>query len=80
MARERTRIEVIATGCVPADDEVEPTLDSVSTTFVFPCHFQRTAIQKDVDILKSGGVCVIDVHIDPGEEGNAAAMTTTRSA
>ena len=40
----------------------------------------RTAMAKGVDVLKSGGVCVIDVHIDPGEERNAAATTTTRSA
>jgi hypothetical protein len=31
-------------------------------------------------VLKSGGVCVIDVHIDPGEERSAAATTTTRKA
>jgi thiamine pyrophosphate-dependent acetolactate synthase large subunit-like protein len=40
----------------------------------------RTAIAKGVDLLKSGGVCVIDVHIDPGEERSAAATTTTRKA
>jgi hypothetical protein len=33
-----------------------------------------------MDVLKSGGVCVIDVYIDPGEERSAAATTTTRKA
>ena len=40
----------------------------------------RTAIARGVAVLKSGGVCVIDVHVDPREERNAAATTTTRSA
>jgi thiamine pyrophosphate-dependent acetolactate synthase large subunit-like protein len=40
----------------------------------------RKAIAKGVEIIRSGGVCVIDVHIDPGEERSAAATTTTRRA
>jgi thiamine pyrophosphate-dependent acetolactate synthase large subunit-like protein len=40
----------------------------------------RAAVAKGVDVLKSGGVCVIDVHVDPGEERGAAATTTTRGS
>jgi thiamine pyrophosphate-dependent acetolactate synthase large subunit-like protein len=38
----------------------------------------EAAIAKGVGILKSGGVCVIDVHVDPGEE-RSAATTGTRN-
>jgi acetolactate synthase I/II/III large subunit len=38
----------------------------------------EAAIAKGVGILKSGGVCVIDVHVDPGED-RSAASTETRS-
>jgi thiamine pyrophosphate-dependent acetolactate synthase large subunit-like protein len=31
------------------------------------------AIKRGVDILKKGGVCLIDVHIEPGEERGAAS-------
>jgi thiamine pyrophosphate-dependent acetolactate synthase large subunit-like protein len=33
----------------------------------------KAAISKGVSVLKSGGVCVIDFHIDPGEERAAGA-------
>jgi thiamine pyrophosphate-dependent acetolactate synthase large subunit-like protein len=33
----------------------------------------RAAIARGVSVLKSGGVCVIDFHIDPGEERAAGA-------
>jgi thiamine pyrophosphate-dependent acetolactate synthase large subunit-like protein len=33
----------------------------------------KAAISKGVSVLKSGGVCVIDFHIDPGEERVAGA-------
>ena len=38
----------------------------------------EAAIAKGVGVLKSGGVCVIDVHVDPGEE-RSAATTGTRN-
>jgi thiamine pyrophosphate-dependent acetolactate synthase large subunit-like protein len=31
------------------------------------------AIKRGVDVLKKGGVCLIDVHIEPGEERGAAS-------
>ena len=31
------------------------------------------AIKRGVEVLKSGGVCLIDVHIEPGEERGAAS-------
>jgi thiamine pyrophosphate-dependent acetolactate synthase large subunit-like protein len=33
----------------------------------------KAAISKGVSVLKAGGVCVIDFHIDPGEERAAGA-------
>ncbi len=36
----------------------------------------EAAIAKGVGILKSGGVCVIDVHVDPGEDRNASTTAT----
>jgi thiamine pyrophosphate-dependent acetolactate synthase large subunit-like protein len=39
----------------------------------------RNAIRQGVDVLKAGGVCVIDVHVEPGEERGAAATTTQRA-
>ena len=35
----------------------------------------RKAMAKGIEVIKAGGVCVIDVHIEPGEERAAAAMT-----
>jgi thiamine pyrophosphate-dependent acetolactate synthase large subunit-like protein len=32
----------------------------------------KAAIEKGVDVLKKGGVCVIDFHIDPPSERQAA--------
>lgn len=37
------------------------------------------AIQRGVEVLKSGGVCVIDFHIDPGEERHATAALGQRA-
>ena len=33
----------------------------------------EVAIKRGVEILKNGGVCLIDVHIEPGEERGAAS-------
>ena len=32
----------------------------------------KAAIEKGVDVLKKGGVCVIDLHIDPPSERQAS--------
>lgn len=37
------------------------------------------AIEKGVAVLRSGGVCVIDFHIDPGEERHATAALGQRA-
>jgi thiamine pyrophosphate-dependent acetolactate synthase large subunit-like protein len=37
------------------------------------------AIRKGLDVLRSGGVCVIDFHIDPGEERHATAALGQRA-
>jgi thiamine pyrophosphate-dependent acetolactate synthase large subunit-like protein len=37
------------------------------------------AIEKGVAVLRSGGVCLIDFHIDPGEERHAAAALGQRA-
>lgn len=39
----------------------------------------QAAIQKGVAVLKQGGVCVIDLHIDPGEERRAGAALGQRA-
>jgi thiamine pyrophosphate-dependent acetolactate synthase large subunit-like protein len=36
------------------------------------------AISEGVSVLKSGGVCVIDFHVDPGEDRRAAASVGER--
>ncbi len=38
----------------------------------------RAAIEKGVGILKQGGVCVIDFHVDPSEERLAASSAAGR--
>jgi thiamine pyrophosphate-dependent acetolactate synthase large subunit-like protein len=38
----------------------------------------RAAIEKGVSILKQGGVCVIDFHVDPSEERLAASSAAGR--
>jgi thiamine pyrophosphate-dependent acetolactate synthase large subunit-like protein len=38
----------------------------------------QDAIAKGVSVLKSGGVCVIDCHIDPGEERSAQSSLEVR--
>jgi len=43
----------------------------------------RPALEKGVTILKQGGVCVIDFHVDPNEErkaGTSASQRATRSS
>jgi thiamine pyrophosphate-dependent acetolactate synthase large subunit-like protein len=37
------------------------------------------AIRQGVDVLRSGGVCVIDFHIDPGEERHVTAALGQRA-
>jgi len=37
------------------------------------------AIRKGLDVLRSGGVCVIDLHIDPGEERHVTAALGQRA-
>ena len=36
----------------------------------------EAAIAKGIEILRAGGVCVIDVHVDPGEERSSASTET----
>jgi thiamine pyrophosphate-dependent acetolactate synthase large subunit-like protein len=38
----------------------------------------RAAIEKGVSVLKGGGVCVIDFHVDPSEERLAASSAAGR--
>jgi thiamine pyrophosphate-dependent acetolactate synthase large subunit-like protein len=39
----------------------------------------EAAIRKGVSVLQAGGVCVIDLHIDPGEERHATAALGQRA-
>ena len=39
----------------------------------------RPALEKGVDILKQGGVCVIDFHVDPNEERKAGTSAGQRA-
>jgi hypothetical protein len=36
------------------------------------------ALERGVRVLKEGGVCVIDFHVDPGEERQAGASVGQR--
>ena len=38
----------------------------------------EAAIRRGVDVLNAGGVCVIDVHINPGEERSARSTIEDR--
>lgn len=38
----------------------------------------KSAIRRGVDVLKAGGVCVIDLHVEPGEERRAGAALGAR--
>jgi thiamine pyrophosphate-dependent acetolactate synthase large subunit-like protein len=36
------------------------------------------ALEQGVAVLKQGGVCVIDFHVDPGADGTSAASVGQR--
>jgi thiamine pyrophosphate-dependent acetolactate synthase large subunit-like protein len=39
----------------------------------------KAALAKGVEVLKSGGVCVVDIHVTPGKERSAAETIQARS-
>ena len=39
----------------------------------------KPAIDEGVAVLKSGGVCLIDLHIDPGQERTAHSSVGRRN-
>ncbi len=39
----------------------------------------KAAVAKGIEVLNAGGVCVIDVHVPPGEERQAASSTGVRN-
>jgi thiamine pyrophosphate-dependent acetolactate synthase large subunit-like protein len=42
-------------------------------------HQLKGALKQGLDVLNSGGVCVVDIHVTPGKERSAAETIQARS-